>query len=237
MLHQTFIKRASVLLIVGAMLALLVFPAAAQNFGENTITVTGNGSATARPDMATIEIGVEVPNTDIAAAYSEVNQNIEMIVEALVELGVAREDIRTTGLNIYSEGGYGMEGQVENRYRVGNRVSVIVRDLALIESVIDTAVNSGANQVFGLQFGISDTKALETEARAEALDDARSRAGEIASNIGVELGDITMVVENYGGGYMPLYNGGFGGGGDMASVEPGQLTVNLTLQVSFQMNR
>jgi uncharacterized protein YggE len=234
MFQMKVFKRASWFLTIIGLLALLVFPAAAQETQVNTITVTGTGAAMARPDMATVEIGVEVPNTDIAAAYSEVNTRIEGIISALVELGIAREDIRTTGINIYSEGIPSPDGQIENRYRIGNRVNVTVRDLSLIESVIDTAVNSGANTIFGLQFGISDRSAVEAEARAAALDDTRERAGQIAQNIGVELGDIVSVVEN-AGGYFPAFDG-FGGGG-ASVVEPGQLNVNLSMQVTFAMNR
>jgi len=240
MLQHKVFKRASWLLLVIGLLTLMVFPSAAQDTGNtgtmNTITVTGTGKAAAAPDMATLEIGVEFPNTDIAAAYGDVNTSIERIIEAIVALGVAREDIRTTGVNIYSEGVPTPEGQMENRFRVGNRVNVTVRDLSLIESVIDTAVSNGANMIFGLQFGISDPSAIESEARTMALDDARERAGQIASNIGVELGDIVTVVETSAGGF-PVFDGGFGGAPMSAAIEPGQLTVNLQVQVTFQMNR
>ena len=236
MLQHKVLKRAGWMLLVIGLLTMMVFPSAAQDSGTstNTITVTGTGKATAAPDMATLEIGVEFPNTDISAAYGEVNTTIERIIEAIVALGVAREDIRTTGVNIYSEGVPTPEGQMENRFRVGNRVNVTVRDLTLIEDVIDAAVSNGANMIFGLQFGISDTAALESEARTMALDDARERAGQIASNVGVELGDIVNVVEISSGGF-PVFDGGFGGAASV--VEPGQLTVNMQIQVTFQMNR
>jgi uncharacterized protein len=232
---KNFKRAGSILLLIG-LLAMVVLPAVAQTTTtpNNTITVTGNGRATAAPDMATIEIGVEFPNTDVATAYSEVNDTIERIIEAMVAAGVAREDIRTTGINIYSEGIPSPDGQqMENRYRVGNRVQVVVRDLSLIETVIDTAVTSGANMIFGLQFGISDMSAVEAQARTEALDDARARATQIAENIGVELGDIVGVVE-MSGGFYPMFD--YGGGGQSV-VEPGQLTVNMQMQVTFQMNR
>lgn len=205
---------------------------------ENTITVVGVGTASGDPDLATIEIGVEVPNTDIANAYSQVNSTIENILNELIALGIAREDIRTTGINIYSEPvGMGPEGAVQNRYRVMNRVSVTVRDLSMIEQVIDTAVASGANAIFGLQFGVSDTGALESEARANALEDARERAGQIADNIGVTLGDVISVSELQGGGFPFASPEMAMGGGAGAVVEPGQYSVSLSLQVTFSFHR
>ncbi|MEM9954287.1 MAG: SIMPL domain-containing protein [Chloroflexota bacterium] len=204
-----------------------------------TITVTGMGSASAEPDMATIEIGVEIPNVDIAVAYSEVNDTIGTIIEALNELDIAREDIRTTGLNIFSEGG-GFEAQAQNRFRVMNRLNVTVRDLDMIESVIDTAVSNGANTIFGLQFGISEPSALQSDARANALDDARTRAGEIADNIGVTLGDVVSVTELQGGGFpFPVSDMAMGnfGGAESAVVEPGTIGVQIQVEVTFNFSR
>ena len=81
---------------------------------------------------------------------------------------------------------------------------------------------------------VPDPSALEADARVMALDNARERAGQIAENIEVELGDIVSVVEMNTGAY-PMFDGGFGGAASV--VEPGQLTVNMQVQVTFQMNR
>lgn len=231
------IFRFSVLGILLVVLSLIIVPMAmAQDSSPaaNTITVTGVGISYAQPDMATIEIGVEIPDEDLAKAYSQVNTTIENIINALVQLGIAREDIRTSGINIYSEN-YGMmpDGNAQNRYRASNRVVVTVRDLSTIESVIDTSVASGANSIYGLQFGISDTSALEAQARTMAMNDARVRAGQIADNINATLGDVTAVTE-FQNGSSPINfaNKGLGAGGG-AVIEPGRFSVSIALEVTF----
>ena len=204
---------------------------------QNTITVTGIGITYGQPDIARIEIGVEIPDEDLTRAYTQVNTSIENIINALLELGIAREDIRTSGINIYSEN-YGMmpDGNVQNRYRAMNRVVVTVRDLSMIEQVIDTSVASGANSIFGLQFNISDTAALEAEARAKALEDARVRAGQIAGNIGATLGEVTGVSEFQNAGFPGNFADMAIGGGGAAVIEPGRYSVSISLQVTFAFN-
>ncbi len=243
MSHSTLVKRfAAVLMLVVLSGVLVIAPAMAQDTttpASNTITVIGTGMATAEPDKATLEIGVEYPDLDVATAYSQVNTTLATIIEALVAVGVAREDIQTSGINIYSEMYGEMDGTMQNRFRASNRLTVVVRDLELIEEVIDTAVASGANSLYGLQLGITDTEALESQARTAALENARERASEIAGNIGVTLGDVVAVIE-YSGGSVPmpaLYaDRAYGGGGGMA-FEPGQLSVSLSVQVSYTFNR
>lgn len=233
------------LTVVVALFAVMVGSAAAQtdNDRPGTITVTGNGSAVGSPDVAYIELGVETRDNSISTAFGAANNTIDNIINALAELGVAREDIRTISLNIYRDHGgmMPMMGTGTNDdgtvYVVNNQVRVVVRDIDAIAEVINTAVESGANQLYGLSFGISDTAALESEARADAIADARARAGELADLTGITLGAVVSVVEySNGPGFYPVMDQGFGargGGGGGAVIEPGTLNVNLSVEITF----
>jgi uncharacterized protein YggE len=228
---------------------------AAQDDGGDrmeTITVVGQGSASGSPDIANLEVGVESFDADVAVAFSNTNATLQTVIDTVVEAGVAREDIRTTGLNIYYREDFNpaMSGMIEpgqqpqpNRtYVVGNRVRITVRDIDQIENVITAAINAGANNVFGPDFGFSDRAALESEARTNAMENARARAEELAALAGVELGNIVMINESTGGFSpfdtvnMSVMEQGFGGGGG-AVIEPGTLSVNVNVQVSFAIIR
>lgn len=204
---------------------------------QNTITVNGKGSASIEPDMATLSVGVEMFGQDILTVYGDVNTTIAEVMAALEALGIEDADMRTVGLDVYVNPVQMGSSESQSETRISNRINITIRDLSQIETVIDTAINNGANSVFGLQFGVSDTSALETEARTEALSDARSRAEEIASNLGVELGSVVSVVEQNDGNF-PLGLGGNAmmdsGGG--AVIEPGQVTVSTTMQVTYRFD-
>jgi hypothetical protein len=235
-------RRIAILLALAAVLMLAVMPAAAQDSGEaypvNTITVTGSGSAFGTPDMATIEVGSEVFDQDVSAAFARANETTDAIIEAIVNTGVAREDIRTVNLSVFNTTRFMPETGEVSGYSVNNNVRVTVRDVSAVEQVIDAAISAGATNLFGLNFQISDPTALEQDARAEAMDNARTRATQLAELIGAQLGDVIIVNETPGGfsGPMPqAFMGGGGGGG--AVVEPGQSTVTVNLNVTFAITR
>ena len=246
-----------------AVIAIFALPILAQDdssgadpdrYPVDTITVTGTGSAAGTPDTATVEIGVETRNPDVSLAFDENNATVDAVISTLIEAGIAQEDIRTVSLGVYMERFpmgmgmpvpelYGEEGATEPEatYVVHNLVRVVVRDISLVGDVISAAVDAGANNVYGLNFGIEDQTELEREARIEAMADAEARAAELAQLAGAELGQILVISESWGGaGPFDLYNMaemGMGGGGGAASIEPGQLSVMVQVQVTFRINR
>ncbi len=232
-------KSTLITMIILALLSMVVPASLAQENDTmtNTITVTGTGSAESAPDMATLSVGVELSGEDILSIYGDVNTAIANVTAALEELGIADEDMRTAGLDVFVSPTY-FEGPARNETRISNRINITIRDLSQIENVIDTAISNGANTVFGLQFGISDADALEAEARVNALDDARSRAEALASNLGVELGSVVTVIEgNNGGGFFGVGNNAMmdmSGGG--AVIEPGRISVSLSVQITYRFD-
>lgn len=248
-----FVRTLSVLSIV-AVLLLGIGVVSAQDDASNlvnTITVTGTGIGTGAPDIANLEIGVENVSENVAEAFTATNDTIDTVVESIVALGIAREDIRTVGLNVYSQERFPMDmvmmegGQQEvvREYRVSNTVRVTVRDIEMVEDVLDTAISNGANNIFGLNFGIDDRDALEQTARVNAMENARERATQLAEIMGAELGDAIIVVENSGGGSpfevanLSAFDEMQGFGGGNASVSSGQLSVTVRVQVTYQINR
>jgi hypothetical protein len=226
-----------------ALMALMVGGVSAQDSDSSgrTITVNGSGSTSGDPDMATITLGVEQRNESIADAYSEVNQTLDTIIQQLTDLGISEDDIQTADLNIFTDerpprpDENSMVGETQRSFRVMNRVNVVVRDLSLLEDVIDTAVNAGANNIFGLNFSINDPSDLEAQARVQALEEARARAQQIADAIGVELGAVQTVVEEGDSFVRPAAEAAMGGrgGGGGAAIERGQLSVTVNVRVTF----
>ncbi|HEX2622709.1 MAG TPA: SIMPL domain-containing protein [Phototrophicaceae bacterium] len=225
-----------------AALAVMALPALAQtatggsgaSYPLNTITVVGSGVAYGAPDMATVEVGVNVVNASVTEAFTEANTKAKAIVDALVALGIAPEDIATTNLSVYTV--TDDTGLTVTGYNVSNSVRVTVRDVAKAGDVIDAAIQAGANTLNNLSFDIADHSALESQAREKALGDAKVRAEEYAKLIGATLGDVIVVTENTVGGAIPMaaYDMKASGG---AFVTAGQTEVSIQTQVTYQIVR
>jgi hypothetical protein len=201
------------------------------------ITVIGEGKVSLKPDLAMINVGAEARANTVSEAKAEVDAQMASIAAALEEAGVDEKDIQTSHYSIYYEQEpmpVMPEGSaLENRggYRVSNMVRVTVHDVDKAGDVLDAVVQAGANQVSGVNFTVSDESTWQSEARAKAMADARSRAQELADLAQVELGQVLSVSEVIGSSLVPMMAAerGLGGGG----IAPGELELGTQIQVTF----
>jgi uncharacterized protein len=204
-------------------------------YPTNSITVSGVGQAFGAPDVAYVQLGVNFAEANISEAFSRANTTMEAVIAAIKALGIEDRDIQTSGVNIYPQDIYGPEGGPtgERTYNVSNTVSVTVRDVELADDVINTGIEAGANNVYGLSFGIDDTSTLEQDARLQAIEDARTRAQQLADALGLSVGAPIIVSETFGQGFGPVFDRAQAMGGGGVPVEQGQLSVNVQVEVTF----
>lgn len=202
------------------------------------ITVVGQGEAFGQPDEAQVQVGVETFAPQVSQATSENEATIQAIMDALTAQGIEPKDIQTTNYNLWAEQIYGDQGpEGIAGYRVNNQVNVTIRDIDKVGDVLTAVTEAGANNIFGVYFSVADPAALEDEARAAAVADARQRAASLAELGGVELGDVQIISEVVG--QTPMFPIGMGGGGfameqaATTSISPGQLSYNVQVQVTF----
>jgi uncharacterized protein YggE len=206
----------------------------------DTISVTGVGEASGAPDMASISLGMSITKTSISVAMEQSNVAMENITEALVALGVAREDIQTSNFTIWPEDRYDPNtGELleQRNYRVENTITVRVRDLTTLAQVIEAALENGANNMHGLSFSVDDSSELAAQARTLAVADARAKAEQLAEELDVTLGDVRIVSEQTGAidVRMEAAMADIGGGGPPLSE--GTIVVSIQVSVSFEMIR
>ena len=208
-----------------------------------TITVVGEGQTTIEPDTAQTNIGVEVVAPTVEEASAQVAETMDAVLAALKAQGVAERDIQTSGYNVWVERPYTPEGVPADKtlYHVGNNVMVTIRDLDKVGTVLDAAIEAGANNIYGVTFNISDPSQSKSEAREEAVVDAQAKAEELATLNQVELGEVISVSEiiggaggYYPGGFGPLYGQAVGmGGGAGGPIVPGELNLTVQLQLTY----
>lgn len=209
----------------------------------DTITVTGFGKARGGPDRATINVGVNISNEDITRAVEESNQIIARITDAVVALGVEEADIQTTNFTIWAEDQWDQETGLrkeEKLYRVDSQIQIIVNDIEKIGKILESSIANGANNIYGLSFGMQDSSTLAAEARVLALDDARQRAEQIAQELGVTLGEVQRAVEISGGWVQPFFETaglGIGGGSGEVPISEGSMAVTVSIDVTFEISR
>jgi uncharacterized protein YggE len=197
------------------------------------------GEATGQPDLAMITIGVETRDSEARQAAEKNNDQMADVMDALLEMGIAEEDIQTVDYGIRAEIDWEDEEHRVIGYVVNNSVLVKLRDMEKVGSVIDAVTEAGANNIYGIQFTFDDPSALREQARAEAVAEARKKAEALAQLAGVTLGKPRYINESFME-QPPYYlealyaapDRGVGGG---ASVMPGQLEISVQVQVTYDI--
>ncbi|HKP54047.1 MAG TPA: SIMPL domain-containing protein [Chloroflexia bacterium] len=204
------------------------------------ISVRGTGLVSAKPDMANLQIGVQIQNTSLDAAQSEATTKMNAAMQQLKAAGVDEKDISTSQFNVEPVMEY-RENQPPRvtGFRVTNILNVKLRDIAKAGKVIDDLVKAGANTVYGLSFGFSDPGALMKQAREQAMNDAKAKASELAALGGVTLG--TPLLIDDGGANVPPVVMDAGAvrnvAQDMAAmpvpINPGQQEIRVEVSVVY----
>lgn len=165
---------------------------------ERVIRVSGDGVATAPPDVASIRTGV-VSRAELATqAIANNNAAMKEVLAALKKHSVAEEDVQTTSFNvrpIHKRDDDGRVLQEITAYEVTNQVRVRVRELDNLGKALDAVVQAGSNRVSGIDFGVSDPTAALDKARRQAVADAHHRAEVMANELGVRVGQVVTIQE------------------------------------------
>ncbi len=229
---------ASVAMAALAVVALAAGSAGAADFeGRRHIAVSGEGSVSVLPDIARADLGTRVTGETVSEAMGQARLTMQRILDSLNQAGVADKDILTTRFAIHRERvpGRGEERQ-EERYAVTNMVGVTIRDLDRADSVLDLAIDAGANEVRGIRFAIEDEDEVAAEARQLAAAQARAKAQQLARLHGVTLGEPIRIAESgAGAGPRPMYARSAGLAAESATVTVGELTFTARLEVVYEI--
>lgn len=213
---------------------LLAAPALADDFPA-AISVSGEATVSAAPDLAHIDAGVASDAKSAKEASDTNNAAMGKVLLALKGAEIAEKDYQTSRLSLQpqyapnrSNGASPVVG-----FRASNRVTVKIRDVTKVAAIIDTLVGAGANDIGNISFEVTQASKLLDDAREQAVADARRKAEIYAKATGVTLGAPLSIAE--GGAPMPLFKGRMAAApmAAAAAVAPGEETLSVTVNVSW----
>jgi uncharacterized protein YggE len=195
--------------------------------GEDTVTASGVGTATAVPNEAQMSFGVE---SRAATAKAAVAANADAMRKVINALRQARaREIATQWVSVYP---YTRDDQAIDGYTASNSVSA-VSDVGDAASLIDAAVEAGANSISGPGLSSSSSEELYRQALAKAIDEARERARVLARAAGRSVGEITSIVE--GSAATPLPYAERAALDASTPIVPGEQETTASVSVTFSL--
>ena len=133
----------------------------------DSITVSGNGSASAVPTTAVFSFGVDSRAATAKAALAANSREMRLVIAAVKAAG--GQNVTTQSVNLSQA--FGPDG-APNGFAASNVVTATA-DLDRVGALIDAAVEAGANQVNGPSLGVADQEKLYRQALEAAVADAR----------------------------------------------------------------
>lgn len=207
------------------------------------VAVSGEAKKQVANQIAQFSAGVNVIKDKREEATNEINTKMTALTESLKKFGVTGADIKTTSLNYYQnqEEYYdnGVRKYRPGQWNVSSNIEIKLREIAKANDLAALLASSGANNVYGPNFMLDDTKEAEKELVTEAMNNARDKAEALAKASGRTLGKVISVSESGASNIYPvMYAKGDMGGGGMGggpSLEPGSGMVYKYLNVVFEL--
>lgn len=170
-------------------------PAGANETQQNLIKVSGQGMVEAAPDSADLLLAVITEARDAREAQMENTSRSDRVIEALKGKGISQEFIQTQNYRLEPKYHYPDRTLVnaqENQprivgYTVHHQLKVKIQNINELGSLLDLAVEAGANQASNINFYIKDSLELKEKALRQAVAEARIKANVLASALGKNL--------------------------------------------------
>ncbi len=218
------------------------------------ITVSGEAVVNVKPDRIVLTFGIETRDPEILAAKQKNNDILKGAIAAIKEVGVPEKEIQTDYLSIEPRYKDSYQGSFMG-YFVRNTFTVTLDDPEKVEGLVTRVLKAGVNYIHGIDFQTTEFKKYRERARKLALEAAREKAKQMASDLDQSVGDPILIHENgspwwyfsswSGWGYgrdrgmsqnvVQNVNGAAEGISDTVSL--GKISIRANVSVTFELRR
>jgi uncharacterized protein len=213
--------------------------AASPAVDERTVTVVGEGMASAAPDTALLQLGVETRGVTPGEALEACSRALDEVIAAVRAAGVEPPRLATGELNVHPDWEVVQGQQRSAGYRAAARLTARLDAPARAGQVATAAVTAGgeAARVHGLMLVVGDQAGVLAAAREAAWRDARGRAEQYAALAGVALGRVARIEELPGARHAQPLARGFAAADAAAgpAVEVGEAEVRVRVAVTWAL--
>jgi uncharacterized protein YggE len=204
-----------------------------------SISVSGEGKIKVIPDEAIIALGVQNTGKDATEVKKKNDETVDAVLKVIKKHGIAKTDYQTERVSLYKNYDYGLK---KYNYQASQTISIRLKDLKKYDVLMMDLVESGINNINGVDFKSSNIKELESQARREAILDAKKKAEDYVSAINQQVGKAISISDNSRTNYpQPMYKTYTMAADSMESstnketLAIGEIEIISTVSVVFEM--
>jgi uncharacterized protein YggE len=160
-----------------------------------SISVSGSSAIRVQPDRVVVLFGVETFAATPSASHALNARRSHAVIEAIHDLDISERHIATANFTIHPR--YDdYDRNIISGYGSRNTIAVTLQDVQKLEPVLITALEAGATTVDGIDFSITNLRALRDKARTQAIQAALEKAEDMAQAANLNLGSVTNIHED-----------------------------------------
>lgn len=204
------------------------------------LLVKGEASVFKSSDQMEISLGVVTSAENSSDALSKNNQKMHHVIANLQEIGLDEGDYQTGRFSIRPvyksfKTGHQEESRIAG-YEAVNSIQIKTLKLDLVDKIIGTAVEAGANQVDHVNFTLSNPQMHREEAIRGAVKNAFADATALAKAVGVKLKRVVNVsLDHWNQFPSPVMYSKTAALASSDALEPGKAEVHATVNVIFEI--
>lgn len=201
------------------------------------VSVNGEGIVKVIPDHVIIKVRVENEGKSAKEVKGLNDQAIDQVLKYAKSMDIDKKDINTEYINLNKNYDYNTK---EYKYVANQSISILLKDLDKYTEFTQGLLNAGINRIDGVEFKSNEIEKHKTQARIEAVKDAKKRAEEYASALGMTVGKALYI--NEAGGVstpQPVYRmemaKAFSASSDMETIAVGEMAIKAQVSIRFEL--
>lgn len=200
------------------------------------INVAGEGKVKAVPDQAFISVSVDTKGNKAADVKRDNDAAVEKVVQAIKKHKLPKEDVQTKRISLNPVYDYEKK---KYSYNATQTIEILLKDLNQYDALMESLIDAGVNRVSNVEFRSSKVEQLKSEARKQAMLEAKKKAEDYVSVLGQKVGkalnisDNTQVYYPMQGMYEMKAARADDGGAPRETLAIGEIQVTANVNVTF----
>ena len=157
------------------------------------INVNGEGKVKAVPDQAFISVSVDTKGNKAADVKKQNDEVVEKVIQAIKKANLPKEDVQTRRISLNPIYDYEKK---KYSYSATQTIEILLKDLNKYDALMESLVDAGINRVSNVEFRSSKIEQLKSDARKQAMLDAKKKADDYVSVLNQKVGKALMISDN-----------------------------------------
>ena len=157
------------------------------------INVNGEGKVKVIPDQAFISVSVETKGNKAADVKKDNDAAIERVIAAIKKANLPKEDVRTQRISLNPQYDYEKK---KYTYNATQTIEILLKNLNQYDALMESLVDAGINRINNVEFRSSKIEQHKSEARKQAMLDAKKKADDYVSVLNQKVGKALSISDN-----------------------------------------